>query len=122
MSQYSSSTNSSDIPAIEVLKIPKLLSNITNILVELINKNGKQCKNNKCLKIYCEDCYLKLKFQNEPCSYCRISKDYIGLDTDIITCLENLLFFCPEFNCKEQYTLEEYKTNHIHKELNEDNN
>ena len=41
MSQYSSSTNSSDIPPIEVLKIPKLLSNITNILVELINKNGK---------------------------------------------------------------------------------
>lgn len=41
MSQYSSSTTSSDIPPIEVLKIPNLLSNITNVLVELINKNGK---------------------------------------------------------------------------------
>ena len=41
MSQYSSSTTSSDISPIEDLKIPNLLSNITNILVELINKNGK---------------------------------------------------------------------------------
>ena len=106
----------------KIKNIPDPKNLICCICYCLINKNGKQCKNNKCLKIYCEDCYLKLKFQNEPCSYCRISKDYIGLDTDIITCLENLLFFCPEFNCKEQYTLEEYKTNHIHKELNEDNN
>ena len=80
----------------------------------LITKEGKQCKNNKCLKIYCAECNLKLVFQNTPCSYCRISKEYVGLDNDIITCLDNLLFFCTEFECKEHYSLEDYKSNHNH--------
>ena len=80
----------------------------------LITKEGKQCKNNKCLKIYCAECNLKFVFQNMPCSYCRISKEYRGLDNDIITCLDNLLFYCTEFECKEHYSLEEYKSNHNH--------
>ena len=41
MSYYSSSTVSSDNCSIELLQIPNLLSNISKILCELINKNGK---------------------------------------------------------------------------------
>ena len=118
MSQMSISLD--NISYFKIKDIPDPKSLICCICYCLINKNGKQCKNNKCLKIYCEDCCLKLKFQNIPCSYCRISKEYIGLDSNIINCLDNLLFYCIEFNCKEQYTLEEYKTNHNHN--NENNN
>ena len=111
-----------NISYFKIENIPDPKNLICCICYCLINKNGKQCKNSKCLKIYCEDCCLKLKFHNTPCSYCRISKDYIGLDADIITCLDNLLFFCPEFNCREQYELDEFKSNHIHQELNDGNN
>ena len=103
-------------------KIPDPKNLMCSICYCLINKNGKQCKNNKCLKIYCSDCNLKLVFQNNPCSYCRISKEYIGLDQDIITCLDNLLFFCTEFECKEHYELEEFKSNHNHINSNNNNN
>ena len=102
-------------------KIPDPKNLMCCICYCLITKKGKQCKNPKCLKIYCADCNLKLVFQNEPCSYCRISKEYVGLDNDIITCLDNLLFYCPEFECKEQYELEEYTKNHNHKNINNDN-
>ena len=95
-------------------KIPDPKDLICCICYCLITKNAKQCKNKKCLKIYCEECNLKLVFQDIPCSYCRISKEYIGLDNDIITCLDNLLFYCSEFECKEQYKLEDYKSNHNH--------
>ena len=111
-----------NISYFKIKNIPDPKNLICCICYCLINKNGKQCKNSKCLKIYCEDCYLKFKFQNIPCSYCRISKDYIGLDSDIIDCLDALLFFCSEFECKEQYTLEEYKSKHTHeKEQNNEN-
>ena len=99
-------------------KIPDPKDLMCCICYCLITKNGKQCKNGKCLKIYCAECNLKLVFHDNPCSYCRISKEYIGLDNDIITCLDNLLFYCPEFECKEQYTLEEYKLNHNHENKN----
>ena len=111
-----------NISYFKIKDIPDPKNLICCICYCLINKNGQQCKNSKCLKIYCEDCCLKLKFQNTPCSYCRISKEYVGLDSNIITCLDNLLFFCPEFGCKEHYTLEDYKSNHTHKnEQNEEN-
>ena len=112
-----------NISYFKIKDIPDPKNLICCICYCLINKNGKQCKNRKCLKIYCEDCCLKLKFQDNPCSYCRISKEYIGLDADIINCLDNLLFYCSEFECKEQYTLEEYKANHLHNnEQKEENN
>ncbi len=41
MSYYSSSTASSDYSVNDLLQIPNLLSNISKILCELINKNGK---------------------------------------------------------------------------------
>ena len=102
-------------------KIPDPQNLMCCICYCLINKKGKQCKNKKCLKIYCADCNLKLVFQNVPCSYCRISKEYIGLDEQIIVCLDNLLFYCPEFECKEHYELEEFKSNHNHESINNNN-
>ena len=112
-----------NISYFKIKDIPDPKNLICCICYCLVNKNGKQCKNSKCLKIYCEDCCLKLKFQNIPCSYCRISKEYIGLDSSIINCLDNLLFYCIEFDCKGQYTLEEYKLNHMHNnDLNDNKN
>ena len=110
-----------NISYFKIKNIPDPKNLICCICYCLITKKGQQCKNNKCLKIYCEDCCLKLKFQNIPCSYCRISKEYIGLDNDIITCLDNLLFYCTEFECKEQYTLEDFKNNHMHKDSDDNN-
>ena len=98
-------------------KIPDPKNLICCLCYCLISKDGKQCKNNKCLKIYCADCNLKLVFHNNLCSYCRISKEYVGLDDIIINCLGNLLFFCPEFDCTNQYELEEYKSNHNHGDI-----
>ena len=49
--------------------------------------------------------------------------EYIGLDDIIITCLDNnLLFYCIEFNCKGQYTLEDYISNHNHENSNSNQN
>ena len=104
MSQYSSSTNSSDIPPIEVLKIPKLLSNITNILVELINKNGKGIydkKNPFCSKfiptISITDYLLRFKkYTNIENSTLIISLIYL----DTICSRENIILQenCIKFN------------------------
>jgi hypothetical protein len=108
MSQYSSSTTSSDISPIEVLKIPNLLSNITNILVELINKNGKGIydkKNPFCSKfiptISIADYLLRFKkytnIENSTLIIGLIYLDTICSRENIIlqeNCIHRLLLIC----------------------------
>lgn len=78
-------------------------------------QKSKQCRNNKCLKIYCDNCYFKNKMKNLPCPYCRISYDYIKCENEVYSALESLIFFCSISQCTDTYTFDKFITDHDHK-------
>ena len=66
-----------NISYFKIKKIPDPKNLMCSICYCLINKNGKQCKNKKCLKIYCADCNLKLVFQNDPAPIAEYPKNML---------------------------------------------
>lgn len=79
-----------------------------------ISPNLKQCKNSKCLKLFCDNCYFKSKIIELKCPFCRMTMDYCKLDSEICTIIDNLKFFCDKsMNCNCHYSFVDYSTYHI---------
>ena len=82
-----------------------------------INFKGKQCKNDKCNKVFCDSCYRKNLAVNcgFKCPYCRISRDVSNMDFQIENAISSLLFYCKQSKyCTKQYTVAELYLNHSH--------
>lgn len=77
-----------------------------------IHLDLKQCKNSKCLKLFCEICYVKSKMIEPKCPFCRESLDYRKPDNELYLIINSLFFFCNSLTCNSHYTYLDYFTYH----------
>ena len=77
---------------------------------------SKQCKNKKCRKLFCDECYFKRKMNNYfQCPFCRMDCDVSIADAIILKTISSLQYYCNKsIECTNKYDVVDLYTNHKH--------
>ena len=75
--------------------------------------NSHQCRNKKCLKMFCYECIIQAKIQFKNCPFCRLNIDFKKVDGNIGLIYEKIMVICLEENsCKKKFSIEDYLYSH----------
>lgn len=83
-----------------------------------INVDVKECKNSKCKKLFCGNCFEKIecKSKNKLCPFCRTKFDYLFADEKLVSTINNLKFFCDDHpSCTTMFSFKEMEETHQEK-------
>ena len=96
----------------QIVEIGDTLIEPKNLICSIcfcLSIDSHQCRNKRCLKLFCYECIIQAKKKFKNCPFCRLGIEFKKAEGKLSIVYDKIKVICLEENiCKEKFSIEDY--------------